>query len=353
MNESPSLSTRFSQNMLFSIKLAAGSSIAIITAQSFHLNFATSSGIIAMFTIMSTRRATLRLAGLRLCSFAITILLAWMVFLHAGDTWAAYGLFILLLSSILLTLDWKSSLSVNAVIGTHFWNTPDFRLEHIWNEFCLVCIGITVALILNLFHADGRQQKKLTVHLQTIECRLKNILELIASDLMLPSPQNAHTLPVTFTDCSSKTETPGILAWNELSKLEHYLALCLDKAWEYRENTFLDRRRYYVSYIDMRITQCKILRSLYEEIQKLRSRPSQAGTIAVYILYIKEHIAEKHLPEPQLKELARLLENFRKEPLPQTREQFESRAVLYHVLMDLEEFLLCKKRFLESQASKS
>ena len=38
--------------------------------------------------------------------------------------------------------------------------------------------------------------------------------------------------------------------------------------------------------------------------------------------------------------------------LPVTREEFEGRAVLYHIMMDLEEFLLYKKRFIESLSEK-
>ncbi|MEG3032202.1 MAG: hypothetical protein RR813_03145, partial [Enterococcus sp.] len=34
-------------------------------------------------------------------------------------------------------------------------------------------------------------------------------------------------------------------------------------------------------------------------------------------------------------------------PLPQTKEEFLRKARLYHILMDLEEFLIFKKRFLQ------
>ena len=33
--------------------------------------------------------------------------------------------------------------------------------------------------------------------------------------------------------------------------------------------------------------------------------------------------------------------------LPKTREEFENRAVLYHIMMDLEDFLLCKQKFIK------
>ena len=36
-----------------------------------------------------------------------------------------------------------------------------------------------------------------------------------------------------------------------------------------------------------------------------------------------------------------------------TREEFESRALLYHILMDLEEFLMFKKRFVEGLDGKT
>ena len=73
--------------------------------------------------------------------------------------------------------------------------------------------------------------------------------------------------------------------------------------------------------------------------------PSQAQIVAEYILYMAEYVVEFNSPETQLERLEKLFENMKKQPLPKTREEFESRAVLYHVLMDLEEFLTTKKRF--------
>jgi len=43
-----------------------------------------------------------------------------------------------------------------------------------------------------------------------------------------------------------------------------------------------------------------------------------------------------------------LVEEMQKQQLPQTREEFTGRALLYHVLMELEDFLLYKQRFVES-----
>ena len=53
-------------------------------------------------------------------------------------------------------------------------------------------------------------------------------------------------------------------------------------------------------------------------------------------------------PDEQIARLEEIFADMKKEPLPESREEFEARAVLYHILMDIEEFLLFKKRFAES-----
>ena len=49
--------------------------------------------------------------------------------------------------------------------------------------------------------------------------------------------------------------------------------------------------------------------------------------------------------DDQHQKLHGMLEDMKAESLPETREEFESRAILYHVLLDLEDYILIKKRF--------
>lgn len=57
------------------------------------------------------------------------------------------------------------------------------------------------------------------------------------------------------------------------------------------------------------------------------------------------YVIEINQPEKQLARLQEIFAEMKAEPLPESREEFENRAVLYHILMDLEEFLIFKKRF--------
>jgi uncharacterized membrane protein YgaE (UPF0421/DUF939 family) len=76
--------------------------------------------------------------------------------------------------------------------------------------------------------------------------------------------------------------------------------------------------------------------------------PLQAHIVSDYIEYLIPYVDTHTHPQPQLEKLQLLLENLSSQSLPKNREEFESRAILYHILMDLEDFILRKKNFLEA-----
>ena len=61
--------------------------------------------------------------------------------------------------------------------------------------------------------------------------------------------------------------------------------------------------------------------------------------------YLIPYVHEKNIPGKQREELQQVFDQMKLQPLPKDREEFESRAILYHVLLDLEDFLLAKQRF--------
>ena len=69
------------------------------------------------------------------------------------------------------------------------------------------------------------------------------------------------------------------------------------------------------------------------------------GNINTYIMYMADYVVEMNIPDQQIEKLEEISEQMKQEELPKTREEFEGRALLYHILMDLEEFLVYKKRF--------
>lgn len=309
------------------MKIAVGSSAAIYLAELFQLQFAASAGSIALLTIVATKWETVKLSLLRIFTYCLAVLLAWITIRTFDSEWIAYGTYILLLLLICEPLGWKSTVSVNAVIGTHFLSAGDFSAEFILNEFWLILIGISLAVLLNLFHYNRGSRTEIICSMRFAEQQLQEIL---------------GGLAVYLTD----QQMPGMV-WESIETLEHKLQEYIQDACAYQGNTFLSHPAYYIDYFEMRLKQCGLLSNLHSEMRKIREIPEQAAIIADYILYMREYVTERNIPEEQIRKLDGIFAALRQEPLPDTREEFENRAILYHILMDIEEFLMFKKQFVE------
>lgn len=311
--------------LIRTLKIAVGSSAAIYAAEFLNLEYAASAGSIALLTLVTTKWETLKLSLFRVLTFLGTALLAWVAFTHFDSEWVAYGAFIFVLVFVSEILGMKATISVNAVIGTHFLTKGNFGISFIKNEFLLVFLGVSIAIILNLFHDTHSQKKHIIRNMRWTEQQLQVILGEMASYLFRQEMERN--------------------VWDDLRGLEVQLHGFIKDAYEYQDNTFQSHPGYYIDYFEMRMKQCDVLHNLHYEMKKIRTMPRQAEIIAEYILYLTDYVIEMNVPKLQLEKLHQIFSDMKKEPLPITREEFESRAMLYHILMDLEEFLVYKKRF--------
>lgn len=318
---------KISKMLLLSAKIGAGASIAIYVAQNLQLEYATSAGIITLLTLVTTKWETLKLSVLRLLTYVVSVVVCWGIFHVVPNMWIEYGLYLFVIVFISEWMGWRSTLSVNAVIGTHFLTTQDFSLEFLVNELLLVVIGIVIAIVFNLLHINNAHESGIIKSMRYVEHQMKQILTELAEYL--------------------RREAQGDSVWEDIIRLEKELETYLELAYEYYGNTFQTHQKYYINYFEMRMKQCGALHNLHAEMQRMREMPVQAGIVAEYILDIIPYVMEMNDPKKQMEELKEILEKLQNEPLPKTREEFENRAELYHVMLDLEEFLLYKKRFVE------
>lgn len=314
--------------LLLALKTAIGGSAAIYIAEKIGIRFAASAGIIAMLSLVSTKWGTLKLSLLRVLTFFMSVALCWGTFQVVSGKWIEFGIFLFFLLVICESMGLRTTISVNAVIGTHFLATQDFSAGFIWNEFLLVVIGITIAVILNLFHVNGSHEQGIIQSMRHVEHQMQEILEELAGYL--------------------KRQTIGEHVWQDIEALEKDLEEFIEQAVEYQNNTFHSHPSYYIYYFEMRLKQCGILHSLHSEMKKIRNLPRQADIISDYIKEVKRHVTEMNDPKIQMRQLECVLEQMKENQLPQNFEEFESEAMLYHIMMDLEEFLMYKKRFIES-----
>lgn len=319
---------RKSKYFLQALRIALGCCLSIWIAELLHLEYAISAGAITFLSVITTRWESLRIMGARIASYLVTAVLAGVIFHFVQSRWIAFGFFMFLLVLVIRALGWDSTLAVNVVIGTHFLANMDFGLGFILNELMLVLVGTAVGVFVNLFQNTSRIQKLIRQEIAVADRNMQEILRQIVKELTVPeSSENV---------------------WKQLEELETHLQQCLAQAHEYRENHFAAHPEYYVGYFEMRIRQCVILRSLQNEIRRIRQFPEQARMVAEFIAYVGEHVLERNEPAAQMNRLERLFLQMKETPLPASREEFENRAILYHILMDLEEFLKMKKKFVDS-----
>jgi len=260
-------------------------------------------------------------------SYGITVFLCFVVFTYISANWLWYGIIILVLVMILEMMGWASTLSVNAVIAAHFAQTQDFSFSFIANEFLLVLIGITVAVVLNFFSNHKRTRKELVEHMHYVEDTLQMILSEMADYL------------------SNKEMQRNV--WDDIIHLEEKIKEFILEACQYRDNTFTSHPEYYVNYFEMRMQQMNVLHNLHYEVKKMRTMPQQAKVVADFIRYMMSSIKNKNTLEEQIEKLKSILASQQVEHLPKDMEEFHGLAILYHILMDLEDFLIIKKRFVD------
>ena len=165
------------------LKIALGSSLAIYIANLIGLKYSLAAGSVALLTMVTTKWKTVKLSIARVVTFVISVLMAMIIFSIVKSEWIAYGVYAFFVVIIAEMIGWGATILVNALIGMHFLEIRDFEVDFIVNEFMLVLIGITMALILNLFYDYGSQRKALVENMRYTEERLQMILGEISAYL--------------------------------------------------------------------------------------------------------------------------------------------------------------------------
>ena len=316
---------KFRKILLLAVKIGLGSSIAVYIAQALHLDYAVSAGTVTLLTLMTSKWQTILLSGARLVTFVVTVLMAWIVFSHIRSIWIAYGILLALVVFIAETFGWRATISVNSVVAAHLLIDQDISPAAVWNELQLVMIGVVLALILNLFHANYFHKRRIVSNMRDTEISLQSIL--IDLSAYLSGNEMRETV------------------WSNICTQEAQIQGYIKSANEYWENTLQSHTKYFISYFEMRYEQCRILQNLHDELVKIRNMPDHAAMLAEYLQYLAGYVIEINHPTQQIARLNGILEEMRGRELPKTREEFETRAILYHILMDIQDFLDLKARF--------
>ncbi|WP_026906633.1 aromatic acid exporter family protein [Paucisalibacillus globulus] len=310
------------------IKTAIGTPIAIVIAQALGLSNFTSAGILTILTIKPSRKQSVLSAWHRLLACIIASIFSFVFFELLGYYPIVLAIMFIVFIPVTVLLKVTPGIATSSVITLGFYSAGDISIHFLFEQFFIIIIGIGIGLLLNLY-MPGNDHKLKQIQ-QNIEDNFQVILKEIALYLR---------------------EKNTVWDGREIRESE----ILLDKAIELgeidRENHLLRSKHTYYDYFVMRNKQLELLRNMLPLVTKLPNHDD----ISLHIASFFEGLAESVRPENTaivfLEQLKELRDEFNKEDLPSTYEEFETRANLFRLLHEIESYLIIKKRYKESDVS--
>lgn len=308
--------------LLKSLKIAAACTASVFTAYAAGLDYYLTAGIITILSIQNTKRETLKTAVNRGLAFVCAIIIAAVCFNLIGYNIPAFCVYIFIFVTVCLLSGWPEAMAMDSVLISHFIGS-EMAAGTIINEALLFIIGTCYGIIINM--SLRSRSDRFNVLSDEVDIEIKGILERMAERLV----------------SGDKSGYDG-KCFNVLSEKLDAARNCALRNWN---NSLIGSSTYEMDYIEMRQKQGMVLMEIYKSIIMIEALPGQRIMVAEFM---KEIVADYHRDNAAsvlLEELSEVFEDMKSERMPESREEFEARAVLFYILKQLEEFLLLKNRF--------
>ena len=311
---------------LRTIKTVIASVLAILIATQLHLLYATAAGIIAILSVGNTKKTSLKSGLGRVLSLGLAIILSFICFTTLGFHPWAFGVFLLVFIPLSVRFNLADAIVVNSVLITHFLVEKSFSWQMILNETLLMTIGVGLALLLNLYMPDN--EKQLKEDIKAIEEDFRTIIFAMAAHLNL---EKIAPLDDACLDLRSK------------------LRAALNQAHIHQKNQWISEEDYYSDYFSMRLAQLRILRDMVNLLIEIDIDGLFVDELRKVLISTAENFAEENDGKLILWQIEAVYQNYRQKPLPQTREEFENRALLFQFLQSFRSFIEIKAIFYQNE----
>lgn len=310
------------QVLHISIKMTLAGAIALIIAYLLKIEYYTTAAAIAILSIQWTKTDFINIAIKRFISGLFAIGLAWLLFKVIDEGFIAFFIFLV----IFITLSWsvKASEGIvpSVVIVTHFILIPEITTSFIIEEILIIVIAIGVAFVINMLYPQ--------FSFKTLEYDLLKV-DTIISDQLKASANNL----INNKNVSS------------IDQAKQALRKIMDEAEMVDKDVLIKNDHRYITYLYMRRTQLETIELINRHLKLIEHDHEYKTKIAKYIDKISDNINFNDNATNLMEELYTLRSYFMKAELPKTRDEFETRAMLFQILNELKLFLQFKIDFHE------
>lgn len=306
-------------------KVIVSAFVALLVAQALHLTTPSAAAIIAILSVMDTKKVSLAATGQRLAAAVLALVIGMGIFAIFGFDVMSFGLYLLCYIPLAYLLKVDIGVAPSTVLVIHLWTQQQLTFELFVNELLLVTIGAGVAILLNWYMPSYRQEIERVR--EEIEDKMREVLLKMSGFLTIGNGKNdGEVLQVLKEKLSEAREYVRLEAENHLTK---------EVTYDYQ-------------YFEMRRDQSKLLEIMATNLNEFRWDGEEMAILSEMFKQTAQQLAEQNTASQLIDDIEDLLEQFRERPLPQTRREFEKRAQLYQLLRDLKRFVQLKVDFFQT-----
>jgi len=305
--------TSTKSRIILLIKMIVAFILGILLAELFQLRYEYTAGVIAVLSLEPTRKRSIRSAVLRILDSLLALGIAAGLFALLGYDFWVLLIFITVLVPLTFLFRLETGLVVALVLVSQIYLEKDVAFA--LNALLILLVSLSLAFVLNLYMPKHDQIIQRSI--DTIDHAMDEAIQAIA----LSQPVDFSTIH------------------EDLKQAKNTLLLDI-------ENHYLVQTDQRILYLEVRQNQLQILEKIQEKLAHIPEIPEKA-IVLNYLQSFKGKIGKANYALPLKEQLKKLLDDFKVAPLPKSRDEFENRAELFHILLEMENFLNLKLRYHE------
>ena len=306
-------------------KIIVSAFVALLVAQALNLSTPSAAAIIAILSVMDTKKVSLAATGQRLAAAVLALVIGMGIFAIFGFDVISFGLYLLCYIPLAYLLKVDIGVAPSTVLVIHLWTQQQLTFSLFVNELLLVTIGAGVAILLNWYMPSYRQEIERVR--EEIEDKMREVLLKMSGFLTIGNGKNDGEVLQLLKE--------------KLNEARSYVRL-------EEENHLTKEVTYDYQYFEMRRDQSKLLEIMATNLNEFRWDGEEMAILSEMFKQTAQQLAEQNTASQLIDDIEDLLEQFRERPLPQTRREFEKRAQLYQLLRDLKRFVQLKVDFFQT-----
>ena len=303
------------------LKLSLGSSLAIFIAYFFQLQYAMVAGVITLLVVKDTKKETIKGALGKLLGFILCTLYSYLCFNFLGYNLWSFSLYILIIISTCFVLNIRYVIAMCVVISSHYLLQESMSIYWILNETGLFIIGAGIGIIINMFMFSNKE------HIYEGQQKLQKQVSLILVEIseMINKPGRDNNIKHNISILSNLIDSSTKAAYFNIN------------------NNLLSDTKYFLDHMEIIKSQRNILNTLYDLVSQLNYLPTQGQIVANFINKVGNTSFEVNTVNDLLNDLEKMYNDMKTQPLPQDRDEFENRAILFLCLIEMRKYLINRK----------